>query len=156
MNEVKDGVQQAGGTAQWHTELPPKPGYYLGAWQQPITGKWFVSELWYNDTAGWSPSRGYLGQHTRDASSVNVAAWMPVPAYQPGHSPPPDDLPAGLSRVYRQYGKYAHLSSSASYGPDHSSKWGDGKWLGTGSQQEYDEARRLPLCPECKRRWALT
>ena len=70
---------------EWKTGNPPKDGYYLAAWKR--SGKWAVSELWFNPDSigtGWWPTRGYFGQDNsclRD--TINVVAWMPLPEYKP-------------------------------------------------------------------------
>ena len=59
-----------------------------------------------------------------------------------------------LTRVYAQYGRMAHLVY-----PEHPAQFGQAlcrrfprtAWLGTGSQEEYERAARMRLCPRCGR-----
>jgi hypothetical protein len=53
--------------------------------------------------------------------------------------------------VYRETGYYAHIREllTAAH-PEEMAAWTYDDWLGTGSQDEYEKARELPLCPRCK------
>lgn len=61
------------------------------------------------------------------------------------------------TRVYRPHGKIAHLWELAGGCPV-MNRWSDPdwldreSWLGTGSQEEYEHAAKLPLCTDCFRR----
>ena len=74
---------------------------------------------------------------------------------------PPEMLLSEYPREWRylRYGKVKHAFSSPS-GPGAGDapalcgteiEWIYGAWLGTGSQQEYDECARRPKCKSCVR-----
>ncbi len=80
---------------EWHTDRPPRHGYYLGAWQRH--GHWFVSELWFNPSStgtGWWAGRGYLDPVLHSIPEpVPVEAWTPMPEYPEGDHAEPDIRP---------------------------------------------------------------
>jgi hypothetical protein len=61
-----------------------------------------------------------------------------------------------MEKRYTRFGKVAHLVSRNIY---QESIWmspcgfsgSDYNWLGTGSQEEYETAEKLPLCKTCER-----
>ena len=73
----------------------------------------------------------------------DAAAWSP-----PENAPPPREH--NWTRVYRRNAREAHIQEviySAHVRAPRS--WDEGGWYGTGSQEEYDRAQALPLCPKC-------
>lgn len=61
---------------------------------------------------------------------------------------------AEFTRVYAQYGRMAHLvrsDSQAQFGEALCRRNPRTAWLGTGSQEEYELAGRMRLCPRCGR-----
>ena len=78
--------------------------------------------------------------------SADAFSWA---ADQPGREP---DY---FTRVYLARGRYAHLREEdgsgdiACYPPGSPEDGRDDRWLGTGTQREYETAARMPLCPHC-------
>jgi hypothetical protein len=64
------------------------------------------------------------------------------------------------TRVYMPEGRVAHLLDAGLASPNScdeslcGKRTADGFWYGTGSQAEYDEAERLPVCRACCHRAA--
>lgn len=64
------------------------------------------------------------------------------------------DPTAGLSRVYgRGEVRHSHWTAPWSEGHNHTlcGRYDARGFLGTGSQDEYDKAARLPMCLDCER-----
>jgi hypothetical protein len=66
------------------------------------------------------------------------------PETPPGHD-------HAWTRVYRARGKVAHISELIYVAHlSAPSSWDDSEgWYGTGSQEEYETAAAMPLCPKC-------
>jgi hypothetical protein len=68
-------------------------------------------------------------------------------------STPPRGSQPEYARVYRSRGQYAHLRHEGDIACDplgiRFPPGDDDRWLGTGSQAEYETAARRPLCPRC-------
>jgi hypothetical protein len=73
-------------------------------------------------------------------TSPDAASWSATPPPLHEHT---------WTRVYKRGQREAHIKelvySAHARKPD---RWFDG-WLGTGSQEEYDRAAAMPLCPHC-------
>lgn len=63
--------------------------------------------------------------------------------------PPPSHVHS-WTRVYRLNGKVAHIEELL-YSAHPFMPWMDDRdgWFGTGSQEEYERAAEMPLCPRC-------
>lgn len=72
--------------------------------------------------------------------SHDAARWDPTPT-PPGHQ-------HDWTRVYRRHGHEAHIRELI-YSAHPRASWNDDGWFGTGSQEEYERAAQLPLCPKC-------
>lgn len=72
-------------------------------------------------------------------------------AYRWTPDPPPPKHDHAWTRVYREGAAEAHIDELIyAAHPDAPESWDYiDTWYGTGSQAEYDQARRLPLCPHC-------
>jgi hypothetical protein len=58
---------------------------------------------------------------------------------------------ASWTYVYEEGGRYAHIGEllDAAH-PDSPPEWDDEEtWLGTGSQEEYETAKMMQVCPKC-------
>lgn len=70
-------------------------------------------------------------------------------------STPPRGTELTWTRVYTERGREAHLRHEdgggdiACRGPLSREDGQDDRWLGTGSQDEYDHAAAMPLCTGC-------
>jgi hypothetical protein len=73
-----------------------------------------------------------------------------VPASDAYDSTPPRGSRPQYTRVYLPGGREEHLDEAVSWTGcgGHAAGRRD-LWLGTGSQEEYDTAERLPLCLAC-------
>lgn len=62
-------------------------------------------------------------------------------------------VPDGYSLVCLPYGRVAHMrlgtDMTAQCGMESRHMYRDGGWHGTGSQDEWESVRRLPLCRKC-------
>lgn len=110
---INEGPAQGGPAARphwnspaWLSGQPPRSGYYLGAWQRG--NGWMVSELWFNETTGWWPSRGYFGESSSGVKPMTVEAWMPVPIYEPGENVAAAQLGESRSEPARAGGSGYH------------------------------------------------
>ena len=67
-------------------------------------------------------------------------------------SAPPRGTPPPWTRLYQRGVREAHLENDgmiACRDQRTRAAWVDETWLGTGSQEEYEHAAALPLCPRC-------
>jgi hypothetical protein len=65
------------------------------------------------------------------------------------------DPTAGLTLIYQPgEARHSHWTAPWSEGHNHTicGRYREGGFLGTGSQDEYDKAARLPLCGDCAKR----
>ena len=70
--------------SEWRTDKPKTHGYYLATWEH--NDHRYVSELWFNPSSGWFPSRAYLLNYAprQEERIGKVLAWMDMPKpYEP-------------------------------------------------------------------------
>jgi hypothetical protein len=76
---------------EWHTDNPPKCGYYLATWKSDDSDKKVVSELWYNPGSGWCSARGYFPHQGLNSPVYIEIAGIIAWAYLPKAFQQPDE-----------------------------------------------------------------